>query len=508
MANRTGQCGTVFTFSWSTSVDVDAPATLKFRIYGFNAKRDSGGEQLMNLKISGTVIANLTCDVPSSLFANNITTTSATLDWGDVTNANSYNIQYRVSGTSTWASTTSTSSTLNISGLSPATNYEYQVQTVCSAGTSAFSATASFTTLTSTTVNIPTPDHIVVLIMENKGYSQIIGSSAAPHINALANDPQSALFTQSYGIEHPSQPNYLDLYSGSNQGVTDDNVPTNIPFTTPNLGKQLIAASRSFTTYSEDLPSVGYNGATSGAYVRKHNPAANWMGTGTNQIPATTNQPFTAFPTDYTKLPTVCYVVPNLNNDMHDGTVTTGDSWMYNHLNNYIQWAKTHNSLFILTFDEDNGAYGNRMATIFTGAMVAGGQYANTINHFNVLRTIEDMYGLPYAGKASTASPINFCWTSTATASAPVVAAVKVANTTVSVYPNPATSWVNFSLNQVPQSRMLIRIFDVTGRLKGKYELAANSKNLKVNVSSFTAGNYFYQVIQNNKQIQSGFFTR
>src|SRR6478672_9719365 len=102
--------------------------------------------------------------------------------------------------------------------------------------------------------------------------------SAAPYINALAKDPYSTNFTQSYAIVHPSQPNYLDLYSGSNQGATNDNNPPNDPFTTPNLGKQLINALKSYATYSEDLPSVGYNGDTYSNYARKHNPAANWMG--------------------------------------------------------------------------------------------------------------------------------------------------------------------------------------------------------------------------------------
>ena len=136
----------------------------------------------------------------------------------------------------------------------------------------------------STSVNAQVvPDHVVVLILENHAYTQIIGSTAAPYINALAYDPSSALFTQSYAIEHPSQPNYLDFYSGCNQGITTDNLPTGTPYTTSNLGRQLLDAGKTFVTYSEGLPSVGYNGASSGTYARKHNPAANWMGTGTNQ---------------------------------------------------------------------------------------------------------------------------------------------------------------------------------------------------------------------------------
>jgi len=257
----------------------------------------------------------------------------------------------------------------------------------------------------------PKPDHIVIVVMENHGYSQVMGTSSAPYINALAKNSYSANFTKSYAIMHPSQPNYLCLFSGSNQGVTNDNNPPNDPFTTANLAKQLISAGKSYKTYSEDLPSVGWNGDSYGAYRRKHNPAANWMGSGTNQIPTSTNQPFTAFPTDFTKLPTVSIVVPNQNNDMHDGSVTTGDTWLKNKMDKYIQWAKTHNSLFILTFDEDDDNHGNQIVTIATGSMVKAGQYSTpTINHYNVLRTIENMYALPYAGNAAKVSTITNCW--------------------------------------------------------------------------------------------------
>jgi hypothetical protein len=264
--------------------------------------------------------------------------------------------------------------------------------------------------LESSITTLPKPDHVVIAVEENHGYSQIIGSSSAPYINALSRNSYAANFTKSYAITHPSQPNYLDLYSGSNQGVTNDNDPSNDPFTTANLGRQLINAAKSYSTYSETLPYSGYNGDIYGAYARKHNPGANWMGKGINQISPSTNQPFTAFPTDYTKLPTVSIVVPNQNNDMHDGSISTGDSWLKNNLDKYIEWTKTHNSLFILTFDEDDRKYNNHIVTIFFGSMVKNGQYSNQINHYNVLSTIEDMYGLPYAGNASSVKAITNCW--------------------------------------------------------------------------------------------------
>ena len=254
---------------------------------------------------------------------------------------------------------------------------------------------------------IPSYDHVVIVILENKSYENIIDSTAAPYIKSLANTYAS--FTQSFAIEHPSQPNYLDLYSGSNQGITTDDYLTT-RFTTANLGKQLIGAGKTFITFSEDLPNAGYDGKIYNRYARKHNPAANWVGTDSNQISANTNQPSTAFPTDFTQLPTVSFVIPNLDNDMHDGSISKGDTWVKNNLDLYVTWAQTHNSLFILTFDEDDNSDNNHIATIFAGQHIKPGPYTSIINHYTVLRTIEDMYSLRYAGHAYEATSITYCW--------------------------------------------------------------------------------------------------
>lgn len=262
--------------------------------------------------------------------------------------------------------------------------------------------------------SVPTPDHVVIVVLENHGYSQIFGSTAAPYLNSLVSDPYGALFKNSFALSHPSQPNYLQFFSGSNQGVIDDNVPAVLPFTTANLGAELLNASKTFTGYSEDLPTVGFTGATSGSYARKHNPWVNWQGVSTNGIPSTANQPLTSFPTDYSLLPTVSFVIPNQDNDMHNGTdpttITTGDTWMQTHLGGYITWAKTHNSLLIITFDENDNSAGNQVFTLFIGSMVQHGNYGLTITHYNVLRTLEDMYGLTHAGTAATSTTIDYCW--------------------------------------------------------------------------------------------------
>ena len=88
-------------------------------------------------------------------------------------------------------------------------------------------------------ITLPHPDHIIIVIDENHGYSQVVGSANAPYINELIKE--GALFTNSHGIGHPSQPNYLALFSGNIQGVKNDNCLQNkTPFTTSNLGASLL----------------------------------------------------------------------------------------------------------------------------------------------------------------------------------------------------------------------------------------------------------------------------
>ncbi len=247
---------------------------------------------------------------------------------------------------------------------------------------------------------LPHPDHIVIVIEENKAYSQIIGNKDAPWINELAK--RGALFTQSYGVTHPSQPNYLALFSGSTRGITSNACPLDL--SGDNLASALIGKGYSFTSYSESMPQAGYDGCIYGAYMRKHNPVANWKELAAN------NQPFSAFPTDYAQLATVAFVVPDQRNDMHDGSIAQGDAWLKKNIDGYAQWAKTHNGLLIVTWDEDDGSSNNRIATIFVGAMVKPGQYKQRIDHYNLLRTFEKMYNLPYLGESRGAREVTGMW--------------------------------------------------------------------------------------------------
>ncbi len=255
---------------------------------------------------------------------------------------------------------------------------------------------------------LPHPDHIVVVVEENRGYSQIMDKrNSGSYIHALAK--RGMLFTQSYGVTHPSQPNYLALFAGSTYDVTSN--ACGYSFTTDNLATALLDKGFSFASYAESLPAVGDLSCMSGAYQRKHNPITNWQNT---RLPAEMNMPFSTFANlssgDFSKLPTVSFVIPDQNNDMHDGSFAAADEWLKTYIDPYVSWAFKHNSLLILTWDEDSGKENNQVVTLFIGPMVKAGTNSQRINHYNVLRTMLDMYGLPALGESADAQPIKSVW--------------------------------------------------------------------------------------------------
>lgn len=243
---------------------------------------------------------------------------------------------------------------------------------------------------TATTANgVPVWDHVVIVVMENHSTTQIMGSSNAPYINSLAS--QGTNFTDAHGIVHPSEPNYIALFSGSKQGLTDDSCPHTYT-TTNNMEEQLQVAGKTFKGYAESMPSAGYTGCTSGDYARRHAPWVNF----TSVDQATQSLPFSSFPTDYTTLPTVSMVIPNNQNNMHDGTINAGDTWLQTNLDGYAQWAKTHNSLLIVTFDEDDNSVDNHIPTVMVGANVkVGNTFSSRIDLYDLLTLVQDAYGLP-----------------------------------------------------------------------------------------------------------------
>jgi acid phosphatase len=284
---------------------------------------------------------------------------------------------------------------------------------------------------------LPVYDHVVIVLEENKDVDEVLNSNSAPYLNQLASE--SAQLTQLFGEEHNSEGNYFWLFAGNRFDLGyEDEIPTH-DLHGSNLAQQLQAHQHSFKGYAEDLPAIGSTvervpkapcGGNCG-YARKHVPWASFP----DLCPQTTvqacvNLPFSLFPEDFSQLPTVSIVVPNLVNDMHSVAdanqslprtqavareVAQGDRWLKEKMDRYYQWAKTHNSLLIVTFDENENtahmheltnplsqdkSHRNHIVTLLAGARIHAGKYpeGKGLTHVNLLRTLEAMYGLPRSG--------------------------------------------------------------------------------------------------------------
>ncbi|WNM34677.1 alkaline phosphatase family protein [Streptomyces sp. Li-HN-5-11] len=253
----------------------------------------------------------------------------------------------------------------------------------------------------SAATRVPTPEHVVVVVFENRAYGQVIGSAGAPYINALRTG--GANLTRFHSEAHWSQPNYFALFSGSTQGIKDDSCYRPGFSSAPNLASEQLAAGRSWASYNESLPGQGSTRCSSGAYARKHNP---WFGF--RNVPASSAKPFAQFPKDYSKLPQLSFVIPDLCSDMHDCPVSTGDTWLKEHLGAYATWARAHDSLLVVTFDEG----GDPIPTVLYGRPVTpGSSSSTTYDDYDLLRTLEDTQGLTtHAGKAATARDVTGIW--------------------------------------------------------------------------------------------------
>ena len=274
---------------------------------------------------------------------------------------------------------------------------------------------------------LPRPDHVVIVVEENHGYEQIVGASGAAYItDSLI--PRGALFTDYHAVHHPSQPNYLELFSGSSQGTINDDLPT-APFTGPSLGGVLQEHALFFVGYAEDMP-PGCKGllcGNAGAFVTRHCPWLYFTDLADGSAKSTQ-----AFPSDFTTLPTMAFVIPNVLHDMHGvrglphDYVQMGDTWLKERLDPYARWATAHNSLLIVTWDEDASRYSmppppaegirtsgsaNRVPLILIGQMVkAGATSDHHYDHLDLLRTLEDSYGLPHLGDSEHGNDIQGVW--------------------------------------------------------------------------------------------------
>ncbi len=238
-----------------------------------------------------------------------------------------------------------------------------------------------------------------MVVEENKSYSQIIGSASAPYINSLAAD--NAVATDYHGVTHPSLPNYLALTGGQTFGVTTDCSPSSCPVDGANIADSIEGAQRGWGAYMQSMPDPCTT-TSSGSYAVKHNPFVYFDDIRTNPTRCNAHiVPYSNLSVDLATTattPSFVFIVPNLCNDMHDCSVSTGDNWLKANLPtifNSPAW-KTQNSLLVITWDEDDFTTVNKVATILIGPSVRPGYRSSTsYNHYSLLKTIEAAWGLP-----------------------------------------------------------------------------------------------------------------
>jgi len=251
--------------------------------------------------------------------------------------------------------------------------------------------------------------HVVVVWMENREASAVTASTM-PYLYGLSQTYGRA--DQFYAVTHPSLPNYLAFWSGSTQGVTDD---ADHNLAAASLSNQMAAAGKSWRTYAQDYPAGGCNtgGAYSGGvdgpgvawtYARKHNPAMSFtFVSGSSQCANV--QPLASFD------PSVnfAFVAPNLCNDMHDCSPAKGDAFLQAFLPRVFaapEWAHT---LLIVSFDEGttNVNGGGRVFTMVARQGLAGVTSSTMHDHYGLLRTIQDIFGLPCLNASCGATPLD-----------------------------------------------------------------------------------------------------
>jgi phosphatidylinositol-3-phosphatase len=241
---------------------------------------------------------------------------------------------------------------------------------------------------------------VVWIFMENHSRSDVIGSSSAPYETRLAQQCGEATNYQDNGS--PSLPNYIAATSGSTQGITDDNPPSDHPLTVDNIFRQVRAAGGTAKSYAESMP-ASCTLVNSGDYLVRHVPATYYVGADDRSACASDVVPFTAF--DPNNLPTFSFITPNRCDDAHDCPAATGDAWLAAHVPAILASAdyRSGNTLLVITYDEGGGAIPFIAAS---AAMTPNSSSGASFSHYALLRLGEDALGLPLLANAKTAGDL------------------------------------------------------------------------------------------------------
>lgn len=277
------------------------------------------------------------------------------------------------------------------------------------ASQSAAAATGPCGTLTTA----PTYEHVIWIWMENHSYDDIIGSSQAPYINSLAS--RCGLATNYHNVTHPSLPNYVAATSGL--------APSSLPAFESDCGPSkkcstsaasIFGQGESWRAYEESMPS-NCDKSNAGNYAVRHNPPPYFTalaGCSSSDVP------YTQLATDLSAgtLPAFSFITPNVLDDMHNGTVAQGDTWLADNLPAILNSAeyRSGTTVVFLTWDEGSGGSTGESCAANTGdqschvatlvispSTPAGSTSATLFDHYSLLGTAEQLLGLPPLGQAA-----------------------------------------------------------------------------------------------------------
>jgi acid phosphatase len=258
---------------------------------------------------------------------------------------------------------------------------------------------------------VPRSRHVYIVAEENHSYEHLVGSPYMPYLNSLL--AKGATATQFYADMHGSLENYLIITSG--QFLTHNNA-TLATFNVDNIERHLLTNGETFKSYAQSLPSAGFTGLTSGAYLKRHAPLPYYTDMANSSL-IMNHVSSTELARDIANntLPSFAFITPDALHDMHDcpsglnPCLQTADAWLKANIAPLLATAPFQpggDGLLIIWADEADLTGDNRCsATVTTGcgghilvAMVgpqvkAGYKSTTTYHHPSVLRTILEALG-------------------------------------------------------------------------------------------------------------------
>jgi acid phosphatase len=251
-------------------------------------------------------------------------------------------------------------------------------------GTATITATAeTISGSASVTVTRQNFDHVFIVVLENRDFSDVVGNPNMPYYNSLAQ--QYGLATSYYADLHPSIGNYFMMTVGDT--ITDDDGWQGV-ITMDNVVRRLLAAGKTWKSYAENLPSQGYIGGDQGLYTRHHNPVTYFSDVVNDNAQRQNLVNFNQFASDVSanRLPDYVFLVPNSCSDGHDCSDATIDGWLSANLPQLISSTAFQNSLLIITFDESrtsstNG--GGRIPYVIVSPRAKRGYQSTTFYKLN-----------------------------------------------------------------------------------------------------------------------------